>query len=99
MLLERRMVSRKTPGDGKLEISADTAATLRGALPDGFPLSLAGAAGRGRVSAISCSCAKARAGGMHEHHFLESELFRSLVPEREVTISLAGGAVEVRAAE
>ncbi|HEU4564879.1 MAG TPA: hypothetical protein VFS05_09540 [Gemmatimonadaceae bacterium] len=94
MLLERRTVSRKTPGDGKLEISEEAAFRLREEFPAPFALRVNGAAGRGRVATMPCTCA--RAGGAHEHHFLESELLRALVPERAVELAFGGGGVEVR---
>jgi hypothetical protein len=50
MLLDERTVSRKTPLDGRLEISAAAADRLA-ALGDDFALVSAGRAGRGRLRA------------------------------------------------
>ena len=87
MLLERRSVSRKTPLDGKLEISSASAARLA-ALGADFPLASAGREGRGRLQEMTCSCAKAAAGGSHVHHFVESPLLTALVPGSEVRVEL-----------
>ena len=87
MLLERRSVSRKTPLDGKLEISAEAAARLA-ALGDDFALASAGRSGRARLHAMTCSCAKASAAGSHVHHFVESPLLRALAPGSDVRVEL-----------
>ena len=98
MLLERRTVSRKTPRDGRLEISAESAARLA-ALADDFAVTTGGAMGRGRLEAMPCGCAKG-AGGGHVHHFVESPLLMALVPESTVVVELdeSGGAPTVRVA-
>lgn len=87
MLLEQRPVSRKTPLDGKLEISPDAAARLA-ALGDEFPLASGGQEGRGRLHSMTCSCAKAAATGSHLHYFVESPLLTGLVPGSEVRVEL-----------
>ena len=87
MLLERRTVSRKTPLDGMLEISADAAARLAPLLGDDFALASAGRTGRARLRSMPCGCAKG-AGGGHVHHFVESPLLTSLVPESVVRVEL-----------
>ena len=86
MLLERRIVSRKTPLDGKLEISPDVAARLAG-LGDDFALASAGRTGRARLESMTCSCAKG-AGSGHVHHFVESPLLTALAPESVVRLEL-----------
>lgn len=93
MHLENRTVSRKTPGDGRLEISAGAADRLRGALPDEFPLRVNGEPGRGRVERMPCTCRKAA--GAHEHWFLSGEPLRALVPERVVGVALDESGVAV----
>lgn len=85
MLIEQRTVSRKTPLDGKLEISAAAAARLQ-PLGDSFPLRTEGAEGRGRLHEITCTCTKAAASGQHQHHFIESALLRVLEPNTEVRV-------------
>ena len=89
MLLERRTVSRKTPRDGRLEISAEAAARLA-PLGVEFVLTTGGATGRGRLEAMPCGCAKG-AGGGHVHHFVESPLLMALVPESTVLVELDEG--------
>ena len=86
MLLERRTVSRKTPRDGRLEISAGSAERLA-ALGREFAVATGGVTGRGRLEAMPCGCAKG-AGGGHVHHFVESPLLTSLVPESTVLVEL-----------
>ena len=85
MLLERRTVSRKTPGYGKLEISRDAAERLRGAAT-----SLEGELGAMRASArvetIACTCRKVLAA--HEHHFVTSELLKALDAATDVELHL-----------
>jgi hypothetical protein len=82
---ERRVVSRKTPLDGKLEVSAEAAERLsaaRGALS----LVSQGREGTATVQSMACTCAKGDGAG-HVHHFVESELFTSLVPGTEVQLA------------
>ncbi|MBK5187179.1 MAG: hypothetical protein JJD97_02980 [Gemmatimonadaceae bacterium] len=85
MLIERRTVSRKTPRDGKLEISARAAAQL-GSLGASFPLRTGRGDGSARLIAMMCSCEKVAATGQHQHHFVESDLLRALEPDTEVRI-------------
>ena len=87
MLIDERPVSRKTPLDGKLEISPEAAARL-GALGEEFALASAGRAGRGRLEAMTCTCAKAASAGSHLHHFIESPLLKALVPGSSVRVEL-----------
>jgi hypothetical protein len=87
MLIEQRTVSRKTPLDGKLEISAATAAQLA-SLGSSFPLRTDAGEGRGTLHAMLCTCTKAAGTGQHEHHFIESELLRALEPNMEVRVAL-----------
>ena len=86
MLLERRTVSRKTPRDGRLEITPESAAHLA-ALTGELTVTSGGASGRGRLEAMPCGCAKG-AGGGHVHHFVESPLLMALVPETTVLVEL-----------
>lgn len=87
MFIERRTVSRKTPLDGKLEISAAAAARLE-TLGASFPLRTASAEGRARLHEMSCTCTKASASGQHLHHFVESDALRSLEPGTDVRLEL-----------
>ena len=86
MLLERRTVSRKTPGDGKLEITSLTADAVEHIARD-LTVELSGSLGPGSVSAMTCTCAKG-AGGAHRHLFLESELLKQLAVGSEVDLRL-----------
>src|SRR5688500_18185674 len=75
MLLERRTVSRKTPRDGKLEISGVTEAAVA-RLGSTVLVEWQGREAPASVARMSCTCAKGT--GQHQHVFLESELFRAL---------------------
>lgn len=92
MLLERRTVSRKTPRDGKLEISPGTEAALT---PLGSSLTVAwqGREAPASVARMSCTCAKGT--GQHQHVFLESELFRALDAGSEVDLALDEGSARL----
>ncbi len=86
MLLEQRSVSRKTPLDGMLEISAAAAARISERGPR-IQLRSAGHEGSARLRTLECDCAKGVA-GRHTHHFLESPLLRTLAPGSEVRVEL-----------
>ena len=92
MHIDRRIVSRKTPRDGKLEISEPAAAQLA-LLGPGIPVEWNGAAGAGAVSRFTCACAKGA--GPHEHHFLESAVLTSLPVGAEVDLIVRAGRVHV----
>ena len=87
MFIEQRTVSRKTPRDGKLEISAVAAAQLE-SLGDSFPLRTESSEGRARLDSMSCTCEKAAASGQHLHHFLESDVLRALEPGTDVRVAI-----------
>ena len=87
MLIEHTTVSRKTPLDGKLEISAQTAERLA-LLGKSFPLRTAGGDGSAHLHVMSCTCAKAASTGHHLHHFVESDILRALEPGTNVRIEL-----------
>jgi len=87
MFIEQRTVSRKTPLDGKLEISSAAAARLQ-TLGASFPLRTAEGEGSGRLLEMSCTCTKASASGQHQHHFIESELLRALEANTDVRVAL-----------
>ena len=101
MFLEQRTVSRKTPLDGKLEISPAVAGRLE-VLGAEFPVAALGREEPGRLESLECSCAKAAsAGGRHVHHFVVSPLLRGLVAGAQVRVELdeARGALRVDAAD
>ena len=85
MLLERRTVSRKTPGDGRLEVSRVTEDAVR-ALGRAPTVRWRGREAPASIARMSCTCAKG--GGQHEHVFLESDLFRALDAGSEVDLTL-----------
>jgi hypothetical protein len=98
MLIEQRTVSRKTPLDGKLEIS-DAAAAQLAALGASFPLRTVHGASSGRLVEMSCTCAKGAASGQHLHHFIESDALRALEANSEVRVEIDDahpGALSIR---
>ena len=83
--IERRTVSRKTAGDGKLEITNVAARRLE-SLGDRFPLVVSGKGGVATLSNMPCTC---RGGDKpHVHYFVESDLLRSLAAGTEVDLLL-----------
>lgn len=86
MLIEQRVVSRKTPNDGKLEISPQAAARLE-ALGTPLRITSNGAEDAVRLHEMPCTCEKG-AGSAHQHYFLESALLRELVPNTSVRVAL-----------
>lgn len=86
ILLETTTVSRKTPGDGKLEITSQAAERLRSA-GAALTVTVGDTESAGAVVTMPCTCAKA-AGAAHEHQFLQSEPLRSLAPALTVEIVL-----------
>jgi hypothetical protein len=100
VLLERREVGRKTPRDGRLELTAASAARLR-ALGGEFPVLALGREDVGRLEAMDCTCGKGGGEGpAHTHHFAASPLFRELGAGDAVRIELdeARGALRVEPA-
>ena len=92
VLLETVAVGRKTPLDGKLEIGASTAGALT-ALGAAVPVRVAlhgtpVREGEGSVVAMPCACGKGATTGRHEHHFVESDLFRALEAGTRVSLVL-----------
>ncbi|MFN8572895.1 MAG: hypothetical protein U0132_12680 [Gemmatimonadaceae bacterium] len=85
MLLEVRSASRKTPADGRFEISGGTARRLA-ALDAPVEIFLDDLSGTGRLEELSCTCQKA--GAPHAHHFLVCDLFRTMIPERTYAVEL-----------
>jgi hypothetical protein len=83
--LERRTVSRKTAGDGKLEITKPTAETLA-PLGSPFPIVVNARVGDARLVIMPCTC---RGGDRpHVHSFIESDVLRSLTAGSEVDLVL-----------
>jgi hypothetical protein len=87
MLIEHRTVSRKTPLDGRLEISASTVAHLE-PLGKTFRVHTAEGDGEARLHVMTCTCAKSGSTGQHVHHFVESDVLRALEPGANVRLEL-----------
>ena len=86
--LEQRLVSRKSPLDGKLEISAATTALLGNPGVE-FPVVAPEGKGVGRLESLECTCEKGAAAGVrHVHNFVHSSLFMSLTAGSEVRVQL-----------
>ena len=86
MLLEHRLVSRKTPLDGKLEISPAAASRLS-TLGADFLVASGGREERARLESMACTCAKG-AGERHVHHFVESPLLKALSAGAQVRLEM-----------
>jgi len=87
VLIEHRTVSRKTPLDGRLEISESTVAHLE-PLCTTFRVRTAHGEGSARLQAMTCTCAKSESSGQHVHHFVESDVLRALEPGERVRLEL-----------
>ena len=85
MFLERRTVSRKTPGDGRLEITKSVAQRLEHLGPT-VVLDVNGETVRGAVGTFACTCRGES--NPHLHYFLESEHLKRLQPGNDVDIEL-----------
>ena len=92
--LQQIVVSRKTPLDGKLEISGATASRLA-ASGTGVQIEIDGALGAGdlspvtaTVSEMQCTCARSQRTGVHVHHFLGNPRFASLAIDARLVLSL-----------
>ena len=96
MFVERSKVSRKTPKDGKLEITESAAESLR-ALAPRFDVVVKGVRGTGTLVTMTCTCRGADQ--EHTHHFVQSEAFKALQPDAEVSINLGQDADAVVVAE
>jgi hypothetical protein len=91
VLLERREVGRKTPLDGRLELTPESAARLA---PVGaeFGVVARGIEGVGRLETMACTCGRSGSpGATHLHHFAASPLFRELSAGDAVRIELDEG--------
>jgi hypothetical protein len=93
MLLERRVVSRKTPGDGRLEITRRVAERL-GELGSGLDVEWNGQRGWATVQSMSCTCRGEDK--PHAHYFLQSEAFARLTPGTELDLELDEDAGMIR---
>jgi len=85
MLLERRKVSRKTPGDGRLEITKRSAQKCE-KLGARFGVELGRRRIRARLGTMPCTCRGAD--NPHVHYFLEGPALKALVAGTEVNLEL-----------
>src|SRR6476661_5499456 len=85
MLLEHRTVSRKTSGDGRLEITKAAAVTC-GNLGPTFEVELEGEREAARLGTMDCTCRGVD--NPHVHYFIESALLKRLSAGREVDLDL-----------
>ena len=92
MYLEHARVSRKTPKDGKLELTERSAAQLSG-LSSQFAVVVNGESGVGALHTMSCTCRGAD--HAHTHHFLRSELLKRLPVDSDVSVDLLEDAATV----
>jgi hypothetical protein len=97
MLLERRTVSRKTPADGKLEITEQAARRIE-RLGEPFVIDVSGVTAPGKLDTFACTCRGAEK--PHVHYFLQAERLKALSPGSGVDVELddAGRRVIVRSA-
>jgi hypothetical protein len=105
MYLERCKVSRKTAGDGKLQITATTYRSLIGA-GESLRVKLQDQLASALLETMECTCNKPHASsgsaengaglnGAHTHFFLESPLLRALTAQEDVRLDLDGVALVV----
>lgn len=87
MLVLKTVVSRKTPRDGRLEIPSSLADRLASA-ESPLVLSIGGFEQAAQVEAMPCTCAKSATTGKHVHHFLSSEILKSLPAEANVNVEV-----------
>lgn len=85
MFLERRTVSRKTPGDGRLEITKSVAQRLETLGPT-LVIDADGDRVRGTIGTFACTCRGES--NPHVHYFLEAERLKRLSPGNEIDIEL-----------
>ena len=76
-------MSRKTPGDGKLEITKAAAHALE-SLGTTFSVRVRTQTGEALLGMMPCTCRGKET--PHVHYFIESDLFRALVPGSSVEL-------------
>lgn len=96
MLLERRTVSRKTPNDGRLEITKVAAAKCE-PLGASFHVELGDVRARARLGTMKCTCRGVD--NPHVHYFIESEAFKALAAGAEVELELDASHKSVRVSQ
>jgi hypothetical protein len=92
MFRERRTVSRKTPGDGRLEITKKAAQRVEqfGAT---FVIDVGGESVAGALGDFACTC-RGEA-NPHVHYFLQAERLKRLEPGSDLELELDEAASRV----
>jgi hypothetical protein len=85
VFLERRTVSRKTPGDGRLEITRAAARRVE-RLGERFAIDVGGEQVPGALGTFACTCRGAD--NPHVHYFLECERLKSLAPGMAIDLEV-----------
>ena len=85
MFLERRTVSRKTAGDGRLEITKAAALRVE-RLGNAFGIDVGGERVTGTLGTFACTCRGPD--NPHVHYFLEAERFKVLEPGSVLELQL-----------
>ena len=85
-ILDVTTVSRKTPRDGKLEVTQAVSERLTSVGPS-LEVVVDDSRATGAIEAMACTCARADGAG-HVHYFLVSEVLRTLEPEARVSLGL-----------
>ena len=93
MFLERRTVSRKTAGDGRLEITKHSASRVE-TLGRSFTIDLDGETVSASLGTMACTCRGAET--PHVHYFLEAEALKLLASGGLVELELDEAAQQVR---
>ncbi len=92
VFLERRTVSRKTPGDGRLEITKAAAARVE-QLGTTFGIDVGGETVAGTLGTFACTCRGPA--NPHVHYFLESGGLKALSPGTALDVEIDEGAKRV----
>ena len=92
--VEHAVVGRKTPGDGKLEISQAFASALGGDQA-ALVFRVDDLDAPGSVNVLACTCEKAGASGKHEHYFVQCDAFRELPVGTPLRLAADGTKVAV----
>jgi hypothetical protein len=92
MFLERRTVSRQTPGDGRLEITKAAALRVE-RLGNAFGIDVGGDKVGGTLETFPCTCRGPD--NPHAHYFLEAERFKVLEPGSVLELELDEAAKRV----
>lgn len=90
MILEIREVSRKTPRDGRLEVTSETARRLDTQRRP-LPLVVGTARGEADLDTLECQCGTGAVEGhgtAHRHHFVRSPLLMQLTVGESVVLEL-----------